>query len=196
MCHFYGVASKPVRDRLELLDHYVQLLEDTFLDVNPDGSVFVVSDHGMLDVTAGYDLRIEDEFGPAHPDDYLYFPDSVMCRIWSASESKIAAIRAWFKGLGVGRVITEDERRRWGITSRDFGDLMFVLDPGLCFQQNFHGWRLPLAMHGYHPDDYSQWGVLLARGATGVPDNAVVATGDIYRILESHAARTGQGGGA
>ena len=191
LCHRHGVASRIVRDRLQLLDQYVQLLDETFRSMHSDGAVFVVSDHGMVDVTDGYDLRIEAALGPAHPDDYLYFPDSVMCRIWCKKPGRVAEIRQYFEGLGVGHVITEGERDRWGVTDRAFGDLMFVLDPPLCFQQNFHGWRLPLAMHGYHPDHYSQWGIFLARNTD------LVSTGTVVTPIQVHGTfeRWLQGGG-
>jgi len=184
LCHRHGVASRVVRERLQLLDHYVQLLDDTFRSLHPDASVFVVSDHGMVDVTGGYDLRIEDEFGPPHPQRYLYFPDSVMCRVWCRNAALLRAIRAWFGSLGVGRLVREDERQRWGVTDRAFGHLMFVLDPPVCFQQNFHGWRLPRAMHGYHPDHYSQWGIFLARSAREVVPGTVVTPRQVHTILE------------
>jgi hypothetical protein len=188
LCHRHGVASRVVRDRLQLLDQYVQLLDDTFRSRHPDGAVFVVSDHGMVDVTAGHDLRIEDAFGPPHPDRYLYFPDSVMCRVWCPDEARRASIGAWFAGLGVGHVVREDERERWGVTDRAFGDLMFVLDPPRCFQQNFHGWRLPRAMHGYHPDHYSQWGIFLARNAPEVVTGTVVSPREVHALLERRLA--------
>ena len=197
LCHRYGVASRVVRERLQLLDQYVQLLDETFRSLHPDGAVFVVSDHGMVDVTGGYDLRIEEAFGPAHPDDYLYFPDSVMCRIWCKTPRRLAAIAEWFAGLGVGHVVTEGERTRWGVTDRAFGDLMFVLDPPLCFQQNFHGWRLPRAMHGYHPEHYSQWGIFLARNVDLVRSQTVVTPLQVHDTFErwlqgaSGAALTG-----
>lgn len=187
LCHAYGVAGPRTRARLGLLDHWVRLLTDTFLSVNPDGTVFVLSDHGMVDVTAGYDLRIEDEFGPADTDGYLYFPDSVMCRVWSADRSRLSAIRAWLAGLGVGSVVTDEERARWGITNPDFGDIVFVLDEGLCFQQNFHGWRLPMAMHGYHPKHYSQHAVFLAHNARGLTNNSVISSLEANRVIEAHA---------
>lgn len=186
LCHRHGVASRRVRERLQLLDHWVQLLEDTFRSLHPDDPVFVVSDHGMVDVAAGYDLRIEDAFGPAHPDRYLYFPDSVMCRVWCEDLGRRRAIGDWFEGLGVGELVGEDERTRWGVTDRSFGDLMFVLDPPLCFQQNFHGWRLPRAMHGYHPRHYSQWGIFLARGARGLTSRTVVTPLAVHGVFERH----------
>ena len=186
LCHRHGVQSRKMRDWLKILDHRVQLLVDTFEAAHEGrGSVFVVSDHGMLDVREGFHLPIEETFGPAHPDDYLFFPDSVMCRVWSPRPERREAIAAWFRGLGKGHLLTEEERAGWGIVSRDFGDLLFVLDPGIVFQQNFHGWRIPRAMHGYHPEDYSQWGVLLARNAPLVPTESVVSSLDAYRLFEA-----------
>lgn len=185
LCHRHGVQSRRMREWLRVLDHRIQILGDTFDAAHGGaGTMFVVSDHGMLDVRGGYDLRIEDAFGPARPEDYLYFPDSVMCRVWSPRPDRLAAIDAWFRGLGVGHVLTEEERTRWGVTNREFGDLLFVLRPGLVFQQNFHGWRVPRAMHGYHPDHYSQWGIFLARNAQGVRTESVVSPLEVHGLFE------------
>lgn len=188
LCHRHGVASSICRDRLALVDAWVEVLNDTFLSRHPGAPVVVLSDHGMLDVREGFDLRIEQAFGPARPDRYLYFPDSVMCRVWSSDAGRLAAVAQWLDELQVGVRISEEERAEWGVTRREFGDILFVLHPGLCFQQNFHGWRLPRAMHGYHPSHYSQAGIFLVRNGRDVPNATTIGSLDAHSILEAQLA--------
>ena len=89
--------------------------------------MIVLSDHGMVDVTTGYYLQIEDMLVPSRKDTYTYFLDSTLMRIWVHDSSLYEPIRDYLDHLNVGTVLDRQDRSQYGIKSRAFGDFVFVL---------------------------------------------------------------------
>lgn len=118
------------------------------------------SDHGMVPVVGTIDLR---EILGSLRDDFKYFLDSTMARIWFEDGRKKATIRRNLETLKGGRFITDEEKLRMGITpNRDVsGDLLFLADPGFVIFPNFFNRTLPAGMHGYdHSDERENTGFI------------------------------------
>jgi len=185
--HAYGVGAPKYDLKVQQLDGWLEDLCGIFLRRYPDGRMVLVSDHGMANVERGYRLAIEDQIAPSERDTYTIFLDSTLLRVWIHDTSLNEPIHNYLDSLGVGKLIEPDERARYGIESRDFGDLIFVLNEGIVFQPNYLSDRVPRAMHGYHPELASQKSIFAAWGIPWPeeprPETTVEVAGVLMSIL-------------
>jgi hypothetical protein len=186
--HLHRTTSDRWRAHLACLDAWVDQLARSFLERQPQGDVFVLSDHGMADVTAGVEFAIERELGRQSPQRYLYFTDSTLVRIWLRDPDLGPAIADFLARGQPWRPISRHERETYGLTRADFGDHIAVLREGRCFEPSTFARHIPAAMHGYHPDDPSQRAVLLHRGAHP-PTRAVDRSIHVFGVLNEALGR-------
>jgi hypothetical protein len=143
------------------LERYAALLERIESAAARNGTalwIYLVSDHGMVEVRATADVmgRLE-RLDVRWPDDYLAFFDSTMARFWWRSpHARREVVRALADERG-GAWLDDAALAREGadFPAREYGDAIFLLHPGVLMVPSFMG-RNPLrAMHGYdpsHPD--------------------------------------------
>ena len=120
--------------------------------------IYLVSDHGMVDVTATVDVMGALARLPVRwPRDYLAFFDATMARFWWRGARARSLVREALGPALHGRWLTPAERMAAGVSvdGDAWGEDVFLLDPGMLLVPSFVG-RAPLAaMHGYdpaHPD--------------------------------------------
>lgn len=163
--HTYGVGAPEYDQKVQELDHWLEELHDMFLKHYPDGSMIVVSDHGMVDIKGGYELLIEEAVTPSTKETYTYFLDSTLLRVWIHDPNLRQPIHDYLDNLSVGVLLSPDERAQYGIKSQAFGDCIFVLNEGIVFEPSSFSNKVPnKAMHGYHPKLASQKAVFAAFG--------------------------------
>jgi hypothetical protein len=152
--HHEGTGGAGVRSRLA---HYGALL-DRLAEGPRAPWIYLVSDHGMVDVhstadvmgrLAGLEVR--------WPQDYLPFFDSTMARFWWRGGKGRRAVMEALSAEPYGRWLEDGELDRLGvlIPGRDYGDAIFLLHPGVLMAPSFMGRSSLAAMHGYdpsHPD--------------------------------------------
>ena len=120
--------------------------------------IYLLSDHGMVDVDGTVDVMGRLAALPVRwPTDYLAFFDSTMARFWWRGASARAQVRAALAAEPAGRWLDERELEREGcrFAGREYGDDVFLLDPGRLMVPSFMGSGPVRAMHGYapsHPD--------------------------------------------
>ncbi|MCB0217777.1 MAG: alkaline phosphatase family protein [Caldilineae bacterium] len=165
--HAHRRSSEAWQAHLARLDAWIAVLSEGFLARQPEGQVFVLSDHGMADVTGSVELRIEQDIAKAGPGRFLYFSDSTLLRIWVFDPDLGEAIAAYLDDSPVATPIMQPEREAYGIANPAFGDFIAVLDEGLCFKPSTFARNIPAAMHGYHPTVSSQQALLAWRGPAG-----------------------------
>lgn len=163
LSHEWGLDSPEYASHEARLAAGIEELVERFRRVRgPEAPVVVLSDHGMASVHATVTLQLEERLGHPRRDWYLYFLDSTLLRLWCYDASLRGEVERYLSDLeGIGRVVTNDERREWGIVSPANGDYLFVLNEGFIFEPNFIGRGVPKAMHGYHPEHVSQHAVFL-----------------------------------
>jgi len=115
----------------------------------------VISDHGMAHVTGTRDLqsvlaRLPLRFGR----DYVAALDSTMARFWLRSEAAARLLPEALAEVDGGRVLSESELTQLGcdFPGRRYGELIFLMDPGLLIVPSHMGLKPIRGMHGYHPD--------------------------------------------
>lgn len=120
--------------------------------------IYLLSDHGMVDVDRTVDVMKRLESLPVRwPADYLAFFDSTMARFWWRGGAARDQVRAALAQEPAGRWLGDDELEREGcrFAGREYGDDIFLLEPGALMVPSFMGSRPVRAMHGYdpsHPD--------------------------------------------
>jgi len=172
VAHLYGVGSGEYSKKIEELDSCICRIYKEFTRNNPNGTFFVISDHGMADVTGPVHINMERQFGAANKTSYLYFVDSTMLRVWTFCERKKVEIEEFLNALDFGIVLDEKKRLDYAISSKEFGDIIFLLNEGIVFNPGFMGHRMPKSMHGYWPELESQKGILFTNKCLNKPEYA------------------------
>ncbi|HEY7509112.1 MAG TPA: alkaline phosphatase family protein [Vicinamibacteria bacterium] len=114
------------------------------------------SDHGMTRVEGGRDLMGEvARLGLRIPQDYLPAYDSTMARFWADAPAAQRRLRELLGALPYGRLLDQREMAALGLAFEDdrYGQLVFVMKPGLTISPSDMG-RVQLeGMHGFHPHE-------------------------------------------
>lgn len=138
---------------------------------------YLLSDHGMTDVTRVADVMGESERalsaaaaggGLSEGRDWLAFYDSTLARFWwpsaGAHERLRPALRERLEKLGGGRWLTpeEEEALRVRFPDRRFGEDIYLADPGVLFAPSYMGRERVRGMHGYDPGEPTARAVFLS----------------------------------
>lgn len=157
LLHHEGSRGAGVRARLERYDALLARLTAAARARGEALGIYLLSDHGMVDVTGTLDVAgALAELPFRWPQDYLVFLDSTMARFWWSGDAARRAVHERLDRLGGGRWLDRAALARAGAPGdADWGDEVFLVDPGRLIVPSFMG-RSPLAaMHGYdpaHPD--------------------------------------------
>ena len=156
-----------------------------------DVALMVFSDHGMTDITATCDLQSTiDALGFTFGTDYGAVYDSTMARFWFMHDEARTRITAALEGVADGRVLTDDDLARYecAFPGQHYGELFFLLRPGVLMLPSDLG-RSPLAgMHGFAPEDPDSTAFF---GALGHTSPAPQRLADLHDVMLSsvHAQR-------
>lgn len=163
--HRYGTRAQETERRLRWYEAQLNELYREARQRFDPVHLAVLSDHGMLDTRGSVDLRGRIEaLGFRCPDDYVAVYDSTMARFWFTSPGARRTIADHLEGLSWGGVLSEHECRQLGVYWEDgrYGELIFLMEPGLLIVPSYMS-RHPVAgMHGYHPQVPGCDGVFLA----------------------------------
>jgi hypothetical protein len=157
--HQYGPGSHELHEALLETDRLCELLCACAADRFRDPIVVFAGDHGMLPVTRTVDVAAAIErTGLRVGHDLVFFIDSTMVRAWCTTEGARRAAGAALEASGGGRLLSTEDRARWGLRGLDRRhdpDLLYLAHPGVAFSPSFFDWsgtRPPRGMHGYAPD--------------------------------------------
>ena len=179
--HWQGVGSEPYNVLLAENDRYIRELTQAFKAREPDGAVFVVSDHGMSNIERTLALGLEEEFGPPGAGTYAYFSEATILRIWTEDAELRRRIADHLDGIRGLRLCDAEERRANGITRPEFGDLIYYTDEGVQIVPSFWGPKPSVGMHGHHARHPGQHGICLTTELDAFPDTLTAK--DFYHVL-------------
>jgi Type I phosphodiesterase / nucleotide pyrophosphatase len=157
LLHREGSGGTGVRERLARYSTWLDRLTTLAAGRGDTLWLYLVSDHGMVDVTRHADVMARlGPIAPRMPRDYLAFFDSTMARFWWKEPAAREPVRRALDGLP-GRWLDHETLTRLGCGFRDtgYGEDVFLLDPGVLLLPSFMGSAPVAAMHGYdpsHPD--------------------------------------------
>lgn len=147
----YDVAIAPDMDRLfSVVDQY--------REKHPDEEVLIVSDHGMSTVERKVELDLIKLFGKQSKKTYIAYCDSAIMCVFTDNEELKNRIGEYLLTREEGHLLTEDERKAYGIDDKKFGALIYNLREGNVFANNWFGKSVKKprptgsGMHGFWPE--------------------------------------------
>ena len=182
--HWEGVASDVYNELLLVQDKYIEELSEAYLAKVPDGTILVASDHGMVNVTEQVNINFEREIGNPNANGYAYFTEGTILRVWCERDAMREKIATYLDGVAGMEQLCDEDRKEFGITNPNFGDLIYHTHEGHQFVPSFWGPKPSVGMHGYHPRYESQHGICLS-SRPGDFDGKVSAT-DFYNVLSGY----------
>lgn len=141
------------------------------------------SDHGMTDVTAHCNLMARiDSLGLEFGRDYAAVYDSTMARFWFLQPSARTRIVEALASEPNGRIVRDEELAAWGcdFEGHTYGELFFLMRPGVLLHPSFMGREAPRGMHGFEPEDA---GSLAMFASTTTPERAPRRLDDLHDLL-------------
>ncbi len=147
--HIYGIDSLQFKKHVAYLEGEIIKLTQKFQEINRSCNVFLLSDHGMAPVYSYVNVDMEEQFGRMCQGRYLYFTDATFIRAWIRDPALFKKIENYLSSQSFGQILSARERAEFGISSREFGDMIFRANEGVMFLPNFFGARRVKAMHGY-----------------------------------------------
>ncbi len=152
--HAHGARSPAVEGKVRWYDDrlrsVVRLAQKNYDAVH----LHVFSDHGMTDVTDCCDLAARiDRLGLRFGVDYAAIYDSTMARFWFLKDPARERVAEALRAEPRGEILSEERLAGYGcdFADRGYGELFFLMNPGVLICPSFMG-ETPLAgMHGYEP---------------------------------------------
>lgn len=152
--HADGTSAPSVANKIQWYDARIRELI-TLAEKNYDKlNLFIFSDHGMTNTTDTCDLisrinRLGLKFGK----DYAAMYDSTMARFWFLNDSAKQKIINALKTEPKGRILSEGELNAYGCNfeRKEYGELFFLMNPGVLLCPSFMGETRLAGMHGYDP---------------------------------------------
>jgi len=147
--HYNGLHSRAVKKRLKELDEMIKKLYLSF-DKSYNLDFILFSDHSMVNIVKVVNVKkVLDSYRGL-----LYFLDSTLARIWVANKDLEQELTDKLNKLDGGHILNTDEKERFGINFKhnNYGDIIFLADPGTLILPNFFQGQNPVkAMHSYEP---------------------------------------------
>lgn len=187
LLHQVGKESPKVDEKMAW---YAQQLED-LLDLaarhHRQVRLFVCSDHGMATVHTQIDLIARIEALPlVYGHDYVATYDSTMGRFWFKHPRARTLITETLEQQGHGRILPREELAALGcdFEGDQYGELIFLTDPGVIIVPSHMGLKPITGMHGFHPDHPDSDASLLSNVE---PPGDPQAITDLFALMRAEA---------
>ncbi len=187
LLHQVGKDSDAVDSKLEWYEDRLRELFAAARARFDEVRVFICSDHGMATVNRNIDLMSRIEALPLnYGSDYVAVYDSTMARFWFMNDAARSRIEQELATVGCGRTLSRAELETLGcdFEGDQFGELIFLLDPGTIIVPSHMGLKTITGMHGYHPDHEDSDAALLSNVETPVPMESIT---DIFHLMKVEA---------
>ena len=188
----HPLIAKKVAFYEERLKRLIDIAHGSYDEVD----ILVFSDHGMNTIHTTVDLMSEiEKTGARFGKDFVSVYDSTMARFWFKKDHCASRISSVLKSLDYGRILTQEELKRWGCWFDDsqYGELFFLLNPGVLMVPSHMG-KTPLkGMHGYAPDSPDAFAMIMSnkeipQGLSGLSH----IRGHIESLVNVHKSVTSQ----
>lgn len=170
--HAHGTGAEAVGAKIAWYDAQLRALLEAARQHYDEVRLMVFSDHGMTDVTAHCDLGARiDALGLTFGRDYAAVYDSTMARFWFFNDAARRRIVAALGEEPDGRIVRDDELAQWGcdFPGHTYGELYFLMRPGVLLHPSFMGREAPAGMHGYAPEDKDSTAMFASSFVPGHP---------------------------
>lgn len=152
--HAHGTRATQVAAKMKWYDEKLRRLMDEAAKHYSEVRLFIFSDHGMTDVCSTLDLipKVE-SLGYQFGSDYAAVYDSTMARFWFSNASAESDVRTLLEKTPGGRLLSDRQLAAYRclFPDRKYGQLFYLLDPGVLLCPSFMGEKPLAGMHGYDP---------------------------------------------
>ena len=147
--HKYGPQSKEMENELMKLDLFFKKL----IKSNLNSTIIILGDHGMKTIKSYFNIephlkKIKYDLGLKINEDFNYFIDSTMCRIWIKDNFKKKNVINYFerqKELTENGAIISPK-----VSKKTYGDIIWLANEGVMVYPDFFHFNKPIGMHGYN----------------------------------------------
>jgi hypothetical protein len=157
--HVFGLESRQTKESLAATGVRIRRLVAQAQKLYSSVELFVFSDHGMTPVTECHDLQSVIASSGLDRSRYQAFFDSTMVRFWPRDGEVRVRIEKVLAPLEYGRILSDADKAELGLRfkTNEYGEIIFVMNPGHLVVPSYVGSSAPKAMHGFHPsDEYSR----------------------------------------
>ena len=154
LLHAHGTKAPIIAEKIKWYDRQLRELLELAQQKYDDVSLYIFSDHGMADIVDHCDLISQiNQLGLSFGDDYAAMYDSTMARFWFFNEPARTKITQILTEESHGDILTEAQLTDYGCNFEDnrYGELFFLMKPGVLICPSFMGERPLAGMHGYDP---------------------------------------------
>jgi len=155
LLHAQGTESPDVDQKINWYERKLRRIYELAGARYETVHLFLFSDHGMTVVTETCNLvpKIE-ALGLRFGVDYAAVYDSTMARFWFLNKGADKEIKAALAEEPKGDILSEERLRYYGcdFPDRMYGDLFFLLKPGVLLCPSYMGEKPLAGMHGYDPE--------------------------------------------
>jgi predicted AlkP superfamily pyrophosphatase or phosphodiesterase len=168
--HHRGASAHILSAEIDRLAGFIRSVTQS-IEQRGEAEVLLFSDHGMTNISAGFDLlaSLKDV---SVGTDYLVFIDSTFARFWYLHPTARERIHEHLISAPAS-FLSEDEKRKYGIDFADtrYGEDILVADEGVVFHPSYISPPLirtksypDVATHGYRPEASTASGICFYRG--------------------------------
>ena len=190
LLHEVGKDSERVDEKLAWYEDRMRRILAVARSHYREVRVFICSDHGMATVDRHVDLMSVIEALPLKfGRDYAAVYDSTMARFWFRNDRARQMVTEALGSLDCGRILVDSELEALGCAfdGQQFGECIFLLQPGAIVLPSHMG-RTPITgMHGYHPDHEDSDAALLSNVDPRVPVEDIT---DVFRLMKAEVGLT------
>lgn len=154
--HAHGTKSEKVSTKIAWYDEQLRRVLDLAGQKYDQVNLYVFSDHGMTDVHSACDLMTRIKGLPIRQNqDYAVVYDSTMARFWFMNERARSIITDSLNACDQGKILDEQTLHEWGcdFAEQKYGQLFFLMNPGVLLCPSYMGETMLAGMHGYDPKD-------------------------------------------
>lgn len=152
--HRDGTHSTSVAEKVSWYDTELRKVLDAAKRKYKTVTLHLFSDHGMTNVTQHFDLISQIEsLGLTYGKDYAAIYDSTMARFYFHNQSAKQLVRYQLAEISEGHILSDEWLQSAGCYFPDhrYGELFFLLNPGVLCVPSFMGEKGIAGMHGYDP---------------------------------------------
>lgn len=185
--HGHGTGAPQVAAKLQWYEGELRRVITKARDRYETVRLFVFSDHGMTDITGVCDLMARiDAIGLRFGEDYAAVYDSTMARFWFLNDRARADVVAALERERQGRIVSEEQLAAWGcdFPGHKYGELFFLMNPGIIICPGHMGEKPLPAMHGYDPHHKTSTAAFMSNV---VVDPLPKRLDDLYGLMRAEA---------